>query len=384
MKIAFFSNFLNHHQLPLCEAFLSAVGEENFRFVATMSITKERLELGYLDMNEMYSFVVKEYLGGDEKIKAEKLALESDVMIFGAAPLYYQDLRLNANKIVFHYNERFFKHGKWGIIVPKIALRTYNTYIKNKDKKLYVLCAGAYVEHDLRFIGFETTRCYKWGYFPPLVQYDIMNLFSAKKNNTMIWVGRLIDWKHPEYVIEAAKLLKVDGYSFEINIIGKGPLYDSLVNRVAHYRLNDFVHVLGVKSNEEVRHYMEESQILLFTSNRQEGWGAVLNEAMNSACVPVASHMIGATPYLIKDGYNGLVFKSGDIKSLYITIKKLLDNPEEVRKMSHHAYETIVKLWNADKAVQALLHLNETITNNKDNDIVCGPGSNAGHYSECF
>ena len=384
MKVVFFSNFLNHHQLPICKAFMAAVGEENFRFVATMRITNERLSLGYVDMNDSYSFVVKEYLGDAEKKNAEQLALESDIMIFGAAPLYYQDLRLKTSKIVFHYNERCFKHGKWAILVPKIANRIYKTYIKNRNKQLYVLCAGAYVEHDLRFIGFDISRCYKWGYFPQVKKYDSNSLLSQKKENSILWVGRLIDWKHPEYVINVAKLLKEKNYIFEINIIGKGPLYDSLREKVALYGLNGMVHILGVKTNEEVRRYMETSQIFLFTSNRQEGWGAVLNEAMNSGCVPVASHMIGAVPFIIDNGVNGFVFKSGDIDSLYQRIKVLLDNPRKTREMGEKAYQTMINQWNADNAVKALLRLNDTINNNGNNDIISGPCSYAGHYSERF
>ena len=45
---------------------------------------------------------------------------------------------------------------------------------------------------------------------------------------------------------------------------------------------------------------MEESEIYLVTSDRKEGWGAVVNEAMNSGCAVVADHMIGAAPWMIR------------------------------------------------------------------------------------
>lgn len=38
MTITFFSNFLNSHQLPLCEAIIERIGVENFKFVATTKI----------------------------------------------------------------------------------------------------------------------------------------------------------------------------------------------------------------------------------------------------------------------------------------------------------------------------------------------------------
>ena len=61
---------------------------------------------------------------------------------------------------------------------------------------------------------------------------------------------------------------------------------------------------------------MEKSSIYLFTSNFDEGWGAVLNESMNSACAVISSHAAGATPFLISHNINGLLYTSGDVDEL--------------------------------------------------------------------
>lgn len=58
MTITFFSNFLNSHQLPLCEAIIERVGVEKFKFVATTKIAQDRADLGFVDMNEKYPFVL--------------------------------------------------------------------------------------------------------------------------------------------------------------------------------------------------------------------------------------------------------------------------------------------------------------------------------------
>ena len=46
MKVTFFSNFLNHHQLPFCLA-MCKLTDNNFTFVATEKIPQERLDMGY-------------------------------------------------------------------------------------------------------------------------------------------------------------------------------------------------------------------------------------------------------------------------------------------------------------------------------------------------
>ena len=162
-----------------------------------------------------------------------------------------------------------------------------------------------------------------------------------------------------------AKRLKNDGYDFELNIIGTGTLENQIKESIISDGLDDCVHMLGSMPPEQVRVHMEQSEIFIFTSDRNEGWGAVLNESMNSACAVVASHAIGSVPYLICDKSNGLIYKDGDIEDIYNKTKWLLENSEERKKISKDAYYTILNEWNADSAAKKILILAETIL--KDN-----------------
>lgn len=85
MKIVFLSNFLNHHQLQLCHSFVELT-QNNFYFVATEPTPKERLELGYYDMNEKYHFVIPAYKGNDEYNKTKQIVISADVAIIRSAP----------------------------------------------------------------------------------------------------------------------------------------------------------------------------------------------------------------------------------------------------------------------------------------------------------
>ncbi|MFR2030627.1 MAG: hypothetical protein ACLS3M_03920 [Collinsella sp.] len=58
IKIVFLSNFLNHHQLPICNELMKQV-DGSFRFIATTPVPEERLRMGYSDYNDSHSFVVK-------------------------------------------------------------------------------------------------------------------------------------------------------------------------------------------------------------------------------------------------------------------------------------------------------------------------------------
>ena len=148
----------------------------------------------------------------------------------------------------------------------------------------------------------------------------------------ILWVGRFLDWKHPDDALQVAKRLKAEGYAFTMNIIGTGELEQKLKVMIEQYQLNDCVHMLGSMPPERAREYMESSQIFLFTSDRNEGWGAVLNESMNSGCAVVASDAIGSVPYLMQDSENGLIYKSGDVNMLFEKVKWLLDNQSFAKK----------------------------------------------------
>lgn len=126
---------------------------------------------------------------------------------------------------------------------------------------------------------------------------------------------------------------------------------------LAEYELEQEVHLVGYKTPEEVRGYMEKADIYLFTSDRQEGWGAVANEAMNSGCALVADHLIGAVPYLLRDGENGYVYRDGDKESLFTLTEKLVQNKELRQKMGRNAYATITRVWNAENAAASLMKL---------------------------
>ncbi|MFI3172955.1 MAG: hypothetical protein R3Y58_11410, partial [Eubacteriales bacterium] len=169
MKITFYSNFLNHHQLPFCRA-MQALTDNNFTFVAAEGIPEDRVKLGYEDMNKKYDFVLTTYDSEENKEKAMKLAEESDAIIHGSAPEAYITRRLKLNKLTFRYSERIYKRGIWRVISPrgfKHMMRYHRNYRK---EKLHMLCASAYTAGDFAMLGSYKNKCYKWGYFPEVIE----------------------------------------------------------------------------------------------------------------------------------------------------------------------------------------------------------------------
>lgn len=353
MNIVFVSNILNHHQVAFCEALKKRC--KVFHFIATQDVEN----IGFQTSTDA-EYVVKHYVK-EEKLRAETLIMNADVVIFGNCPNYLIEKRMKENKLSFLFSERFFKKGVWRRFIPHTYKAIKDRIANYNDKNIYVLCASAYLPYDLSFFSFPNDKCLKWGYFPETRNYgDIEDIIKSKTPSSILWAARLIDWKHPEVPVKVAKLLKKNGYKFKMNLIGSGALKNDIQKLIDRYDLSDYVCLAGSMSPEKVRELMEKAEIFLFTSDRNEGWGAVLNEAMNSGCAVVASHIIGSVPFLINDLKNGLIYNDGSLSNLYKKVKWLLDNPAERSELGRKAYKTITEQWNAETAAERFYALVES------------------------
>jgi glycosyltransferase involved in cell wall biosynthesis len=357
MKGAFISNYFNHHQKALCDALYNECNSE-FYFLQTVKMSAERKKGGWggnvlpdyvKDLSDKSAVEnIKEY---------SELICECDFVVIGSADKRYINKRIRQNKAVFIYSERIAKPD---INKIKLMLRIYKHFVRYSRKNVRVLCSSAYTSLDLKKWKCFDGRCYKWGYFPSTVEYqNIDTLINKKEENTLIWVARYLELKHPELPVLIVDKLKENGYKFKLEMIGNGVLLDKTKKIVKEKHLEDVITFIPVLTPEQVREHMEKSSVFLFTSDFNEGWGAVLNEAMNSGCCCIVSHAIGSAPYLIKDGVNGFLYKNGDIDELYNKVSHLLDNPEECAVIGKRAYETISTEWNAQTAAMRLINLVE-------------------------
>lgn len=357
MKIVFVSNYYNHHQAPLSEEFFSQTNG-NYIFIQTMPMEEERKLLGWGEC--LPSFVIESYKDNETYKRCLDIIYSADVVIVGSAPEKMIHKRIKSNKLTFRYSERIYKNWKNKLTLP---LRFVKYHLEN-SKNTYLLCASAYAAADYAKTGNFIGKAYKWGYFPQVKEYnDIDEIVNSKVKNSILWVARLIEFKHPEVAICIAKMLKDAGYNFDLSLIGNGKLENQMKSLIETEGLEDCVHMLGAMNPNDVRKYMEQAQIFLFTSDFNEGWGAVLNEAMNSACAVVASNAIGSVPFLVKNGENGFIYKNGDIEDLYSKVEYLINNPQETAEIGRNAYKTMFDIWNAKIAAKRFIKLFESFIN---------------------
>lgn len=381
MKVTFYSCFLTHHQVPFCLEMQKILGDD-FKFVSNSKIFQWRLDLGFRDLDKEYDFVIRSYENKEEWEKAKKLADESDIVIIGSTSDELIEDRLKQDKITFRYRSRIwlFTDGFWRTIFNKEKIKLlYQRHLKyKKNKNLYLLCASGYGAKDFGALGLYKNKMYKWGYFLPTNKYDIDILIEQKENNQKIqilWAGRFINWKHPELVIKLAKRLKKQDYNFEIKMLGQGILEEKIRKQIQEYHLEDYVKVVGQVPSDKVKDYMEEANIFISTSDHNEGWGAVINEAMNTGCTVIANERIGAAPFLIKNNETGITYKT--YRELEEAVKKTINDKDLRKRLGKNAYEFITEKWTANVGVGNLMKLFESILEGKEVEIKEGPASRA-------
>ncbi len=379
MKVTFYSNFLTHHQLPFCLEMKKRLGD-NFKFVSTVKIFQWRLDLGFEDLDKKYDFVIRAYESKDMYNKAKKLAIDSDVVIIGSTTDELIEERLRQDKLTFRYRARvfIFPDGFLKTIFNKEKLKLfYQRHIKyRKNKNLYLLCANAYGAKDFNLLGLYKNKIFKWGYFLKTNEYDINELIEKKQSKEkvqIIWVARYIKWKHPEVVLKLAKNLKKQNYDFEIKMLGTGELINKIKKKISKINLDNVIEVVGQVPSDKVKEYMEEADIFIGTSDKQEGWGAVVNESMNAGCAIVANVRMGSVPFLIKEGENGFTYKTYD--ELERKTKKLIENRELRKKIGKNAYTFITEKWTSSIAANNILKLFDSILNGEEFNINEGPAS---------
>ena len=220
-KVVMISNFINHHQIPFCEEMAKLLGDM-FYFIQTEPMEEEREAMGWAVDESKIPYLKLLYKDEEE---CKKLIDDCDMLLVG-----WQDRediilpRIQKGKLTLRISERIYREGQWKAISPRGLIRKYKEHIRFRNKdNVFLLCNGAYVASDFSLIGAYPKRKFKFGYFPAFRETD-MTKKPPKDVIEIIWAGRFIELKHPEYVIRLAADLIDNGYDFRIHMIGNGPM----------------------------------------------------------------------------------------------------------------------------------------------------------------
>ena len=388
MKLVFFSIILNNHQANVADE-LWELTSHRYCFVELVK-PNESNKKGGIDNYENRPYLLRAWESTENYRQAMTLAMTADCCVFSGQPaLPFEKARMKKGLLSFDMSERWLKRGWKNLFSPTI-LRMFLAYHLGgwKHKHVYKLCCSGFAADDQRKLLTFKNKCYKWGYFTRVDDYDI-EASSSRTFPKLMWCARYLIFKHPELPVMMARRLRENGYNFRLDMYGEGELKSRTIELAKSLGVDDVVRFIGNKPNEELMDDMRQHEIFLFTSDRNEGWGAVANESMANGCVLVSSGDIGSTPYLIENGKTGFSFRSPALSSdfdnpdmaalddLCRKVEWLLSHDEERKEMRHNAHRLIIEAYSPRTAAGRLLSLIDNLSNGRDTEYIDGPCSKA-------
>ena len=158
-----------------------------------------------------------------------------------------------------------------------------------------------------------------------------------KDDRIILFVGALINYKSPDLLVKAMPAIIGKNPDARLVLVGDGPLRGELERLTNDLRVAHAIKFVGAVPYDATALYYGAADIFVLpSSGRTESFGMVILEAA-VAGLPIVVSSLDTFRAFIRDGYNGLVAKLGDIDSLAETINRLLSDPALRQEIGEHA-----------------------------------------------
>lgn len=177
----------------------------------------------------------------------------------------------------------------------------------------------------------------------------------------ILFVARLIPKKGLEDLIRAAAILKGRGRSFEVVIIGSGPLRNAMEVLTAQLGLEDYVAFRGAQPQESVSAAYRRASIFALPcvvtgEGDRDGIPTAVLEAMASG-VPVVSTPVSGIPELIDSSRDGVLVPPNDPSKLADALDSLIADPQLRDALAREARTKIEARFRVEHSSSQLLSL---------------------------
>ena len=176
-------------------------------------------------------------------------------------------------------------------------------------------------------------------------------------------VGRLVAFKGFDDLIDACAQLARSRIDFVCDIIGDGPLRETLQAKIEQLDLSSRVNLLGSLSQGAVLEKLQAADIFALASTTDaqgatDVFPTVILEAMASAR-PVVSTRLAGIPELVVDGQTGMLAPPGDSTALAHALEQLLRDPELRLRFGHAGRARIEQHFRIEQTVAPLMEMLE-------------------------
>jgi colanic acid/amylovoran biosynthesis glycosyltransferase len=179
---------------------------------------------------------------------------------------------------------------------------------------------------------------------------------DAPRKPVILFVGRFVEKKGAAYLIEAARLLKLNGVAFELVMIGAGPLESELKADARKYEIP--CQFTGFLSPNEIKEWLQIASVVAVPSvtardGDSEGLPTILLEAQ-AMMTPVVATFHSGIPEGVRNGVTAELVKERDALALAEKLQSLLLNPSRAREFGAAGRHFVTECFDMHKQVAGL------------------------------
>jgi glycosyltransferase involved in cell wall biosynthesis len=191
-------------------------------------------------------------------------------------------------------------------------------------------------------------------------------------------VGRLVAFKGFDDLIDACAELARRGVDFTCDILGDGPLRDTLQAKIAQLDLSSRMNLLGSLSQHAVLEKLQAADIFALASTTDaqgatDVFPTVILEAMASAR-PVVSTRLAGIPELVVDGETGVLVSPGDTIALASGLEQMLRDADLRLRYGRAGRARIEQHFRIEQTVVPLV---EMLENTRSSSVRSAPHKGA-------
>lgn len=324
-----------------------------------------------------------------EKIKPDVLVIIWPYVIsLLFRPLFFYKLKKNKIKIIYKsipFGVPKFKDGlafKSNIlneegVLQEGLIHNINIFFLTIMRKIYLNLIDAHVNYVED--AYDILGSYGISKEKIFVTYNSPNtdiLFNAKKEAEkiepilpenfyrIVHVGRLVKWKKVDLLISAVSRLKEKYNSIELIIIGSGPEEKNLKELAEKLNIEKNIKFIGsIYDPVTLGRYLISSSIYILAGIG----GLSINEAMVFGKPVICSVCDGTEKKLVRENFNGKIFKENDLDDLVKKINLLFSNKEKLIQMGINSFSIIKNEVNIHTVINGYIKAFNFVTNNKYN-----------------
>lgn len=340
MHLVFWQNIVSPHQLPYIKQLTKEPTIDTVTLVAAEDISEDRKRMGWENGSEIknsVNLIIADKNRIPEEIAKELLSREQENSIHlftGISSFefcnYYLRMSLdyNVKRAIISEGPLTFSHGIEGL--KPIWLHKIKYFLREKRYAPFINYIFAIGTPAVKYFSSINS---KWKVFPFAYSTEkpngndlVADIEEKQGIVNYIFVGSLSKRKSPSTIVEAIKGLN----NCNLTLVGDGEEKDKINRIIKNDQLFDRCEMIGFQKQSIIHEKMSQHDVLILPS-LHDGWGAVVNEALQVGLYVLVSDRCGAADLIKDDEKRGMVFKAGNTKDLANKMRQVIANIQTIR-----------------------------------------------------